>query len=549
MTASKKLELLQSCNEDCQWYPTTEEIIEALKNDLLKYGITYYNELIRSEIKPRKHYNEQEGQETYSLSIDTMLDIGAGDGRVLKALKANKKYAIEIAQTQADDLIRQGIFLIGRDFYKTSLSFDKYGVVFCNPPYSTYEDWAKTIIQTSNFDVLYLVLPIRWENTNIKNIIDDLKYEYSIVGQYDFSNADREARAKVHLIRINAKWKNVSRGDRNYTSQETIIDAFERWVTENIADFSEAIEEDYKVREETHLSLVKKPIDKLLDDYEEEKKILFEAFKTIGKLPINIIQMFGQDKKSMIETLRKSIKNLKYKYWKACFSQLEIVRNRMTRKTVNDIFQKILEFGTLDFNVENVYSIIIWIINNTNIGITEQICDVFEKMAKPDYIKAYKSNKHWEKGDWDYRNEGKYTLGDLDYRVVFPVYAESYCSNLTILDDFIVVCKNLGFVFADNTPSPNLNLSRELQTFYLANGEVAFTLRYYSGNKNAHLKISKNILMKFNIEVAKIKKWVHSAEQASEEMDIPKDEAAALWNASLQLIGKKDLTLIDFVAG
>lgn len=58
MTTSKKLALLQQAQEDYEWYPTTGEIIEAVKTDLLEYGITHYSDLKGSGIKPKKHYGE-----------------------------------------------------------------------------------------------------------------------------------------------------------------------------------------------------------------------------------------------------------------------------------------------------------------------------------------------------------------------------------------------------------------------------------------------------------------------------------------------------------
>lgn len=549
MTFTKKLALLQQYEEDYEWYPTTDEIIEAAKKDLLDYGIQHKHTLRRSEIRPHYQYVNEGRQKEYSLDIETMLDVGAGDGRVLQAFDAQKKYGIEIARAQADDLIKKGIFLIGRDFRNVDLMLTKYGVIFCNPPYSAYENWVHTIITTANFEVLYLVIPTRWENTELKKTISQY-YEYIVIGEYDFTHAEREARARVHLIRVNAKWIKTINRDGNRSDmdcQETIADSFSRWVTEHIADFSEVKEEAYQEQEARELILKQTPIEQLLDDYEVEKQNLFEAFKIIGHLPCDVIKMMGQDKNSMLEILRKSISGLKLKYWKAAFSQLDPVKTRMTRKMREHIFDRIREFGSLDFNTENVYSIIIWIINNTNAGIVEQIEDVFDRLTEPDYMKAYKSNTHWIKDDWRYADgkPEKYQIG-LDYRIITHCFEiqYQYSHNPTVVDDFIVICNNLGFKIKDCC-IPNYNLHSTKQEFYTEDGTLAFTMRFYVGNKNAHLKINKHILLKFNIEVAKIRKWIRSADDIQEEFELSEQEAAQFWKSGLQLIGNNDIKLLE----
>lgn len=476
-----------------------------------------------------------------------MLDIGAGDGRVLKALGADKQYAIEIALSQANDLIKQGIFLIGRDFYHVDLTMDIYSVIFCNPPYSQYEAWVKAIVSSANFAVLYLVIPNRWENTELKKIIEH-HYEYTVVGTYDFSHAERQARAKVHVIRINAKW--IKSRLYDLYIQETLEDAFSRWVCKHIFNFSGVEENDCSIKEETALIVRQNPIDQLLDNYKVEKDRLFKAFQVVGELPYDVITMMVQDKKSLIEILRKSIKNLKYKYWKLAFTHLEAIHDRLTNASINKILNQREVFTHLDFNVENVYSIVIWVIEHANQYIQQQIEDVFERLTEPDYITAYKSNTHWEKDNWRYTNgkPEKYSIG-LDYRIVTRCVkrVHNYSNAPTVVDDFIVICNNLGFKIKD-TCIPNYNLHSEKQDFYTEQGLLAFTMRFYTGNKNAHLKINKHILLKFNIEVAKIRKWLRNVQDIQQEFEVSPEEAAQLWNGSIRLIGNNDLKLIGDAA-
>jgi len=71
-------------------------------------------------------------------------------------------------------------------------------------------------------------------------------------------------------------------------------------------------------------------------------------------------------------------------------------------------------------------------------------------------------------------------------------------------------------------------------------------MRYYTGNRNAHLKISQKLLMKFNIEVAKIRNWMSDPGDAAEEYDLPEDEAARLWNEGPSLLGGRDLRMLEY---
>ena len=563
-TASK-IRTLQTANEDFEFYPTTPEIMKAMKEDIWFYLSTHKNDDFNS-IKGRDRLSIDETivyrngrktqHSTYRLDIPSFLDIGAGDGRVLDFLDAEKKYGIEIARAQADDLIRRNIFIIGRNYYDVSLHEQYYSLIYSNPPFSQFERWVHKLLVECNFCLLYLVMPVRWKNQ--KEITKELeRYEATVVDEFDFANADRAARGKVNLVRVNAPWVNaeeIKGHERDYYDkyQRTLEDAFERFVRENIADFNEKLKLDYEEREDNELALKRTPIDQLIDDYEREREGLGAAFKAIGKLEPEIIALLGQDKKSMLEIIKQSWEGLKTKYWKVAFDKLDPVRKRMTRTTRDNIFSAIEEFKTLDFNADNIYSIAIWLINNANIGILDQIGEVFDKLTTKEYIEGYKSNRHWVKSDWRHTERSwhyeklppRWKLG-LDYRIVVQAWTSQYDYRYTVVNDFIVICRNLGFPIAAHCV-PDYKLHQEEQQFFTEDGELAFTMRYYTGNKNAHLKINKKLLMKFNIEVAKIRKWMSDPDDVVEEFNVPKDEAVRMWNSGLALLGSGDMKMLEY---
>jgi hypothetical protein len=324
-------------------------------------------------------------------------------------------------------------------------------------------------------------MPVRWKNQEM--ITRELeRYEATVVGEFDFSNADREARGKVNLVRVNARWKKDKLEKLTY--QETVENAFERWIHDYITDFSNMPNSNYEYErfegnEENALKLKLTPIDQLVEDYENEKETLRQAFSVIGKLPKDVIKMLGQDKASMIEIVKKAIEGLKSKYWRAAFNKLEPVKKRMTMKTRDRIFEQIGEFKTLDFNADNIYSVVIWIINNCNIGILDQIGEVFDEMTSKEYIEGYKSNRHWTKSDWRHTDKSwkyeslppRWKLG-LDYRIVVSTYFRYSYDKYSVIDDFVVICRNLGFPIAPHC-QPHYNLHSTEQKFWTDDGELA----------------------------------------------------------------------------
>lgn len=562
-SVSQKIQTLKEHDEDFEFYPTTPEIMEAMKKDLWAYLRSHENDHhagggrpgYNGELNIRTEYEHVGKREKKSerLDIDSFLDVGAGDGRVLDFFPADKKYGIEIARAQADDLIRRKIFIIGRNYWDVSLHNNSYSLVYSNPPFSDFVRWVEKLLIECNFHVLYLVMPVRWKDH--KEITGELeRYEATIVGEYDFAEADRKARGRVNLVRVNAPWEEVDGGGRREKFQHTVEDAFERFVRETIADFEPKKRNEWEEEYKQEVALKMTPIEQLLSDYETERAQLGDAFRAIGKLDPAIIKLMGQNKDSMLEIIKESIKGLKKKYWRATFDKLDPVRKRMTFDTRQRIFSDMKEFSTLDFNADNVYSIVVWIINNANIGILDQIGEVFDKLTTTEYIEAYVSNKHWTHGDWRHTDSSwkysrlpkRWKLG-LDYRIVVEAHNQYQYSSegrRTVVDDFIVVCGNLGFPIADKEPRYDVHQAE--QKFYTEDGELAFTMRYYTGNHNAHLKINKKLLMKFNVEVAKIRKWMSDPEDVVEEYKIPMDEAVQIWKSGVALLGSGDVKMLEY---
>jgi hypothetical protein len=248
---SKKVKTLVQNNEDYEWYPTTDEILGAMNNDLHRLFVK--DDLARNTnlghrnrlLDYSSNWDKETNKSRYVYYVQSFLDVGAGDGRVLDALRGvngdiqvDKRYGIELAKAQADDLINRGVFIIGRDFFKCSMMDKWYSVIFCNPPYSQFKAWAEKLFKEANFAAMYLVLPVRWNETLDKRCGMEL-YDVKSIGEFDFRDADRTARARVNLIRVTHKKVQVDDryGVHTEFGSEDEPDSFERWIAEAVGTF------------------------------------------------------------------------------------------------------------------------------------------------------------------------------------------------------------------------------------------------------------------------------------------------------------------------
>jgi len=556
MTTREKIRALAQNNEDREWYPTTDEIIKAMNADL--HGLFAKHDLSRDDNLARDKrlfdhkwdYDRKTGKDVYTYTVKSFLDVGAGDGRVLSGLrgvndnvKVEKLYGIEIAKAQADDLINRGVFVIGRDFFRCSLVDKWYGVVFSNPPYSEFMEWTEKLFREANFGVMYLVLPVRWKKTLDERCGIGL-YDVASIGEFDFLNADRAARARVNLVRVThkkAKARDGRGGFREAFGNGEETDSFERWIMENVGTFEGKPDES---EEDMALKLRGSTIDELIANFEREAAALFDLFKSIGDTPFRVIQALNIDRKSILEIIREDIRTLKKRYWRAAFDRLDAVNLRLTVETRDRLLSEMEEFGTLDFNEDNLYSIVVWVIKHFNEYTDEQLLSVFDAMTGQDYVRAYKSNVHWTRDDWRYTGKGKPGKYSLDYRLVTRCH-KSYRYSQCVVDDFIVVCRSLGFYVHEHRTFDGKAYGEE-QRFCTVDGRLAFTVRAYK-NGNAHMRVDRGLMMRFNIEVARLRNWINNHNDIKDEFEVSEAEAIRLWKKpSLCRIGHSDLSLPEF---
>ena len=167
------------------------------------------------------------------------------------------------------------------------------------------------------------------------------------------------------------------------------------------------------------------------------------------------------DKKKLIKGIKSKIRDLKNLYWKELFSKLQAIRSRVTSTYAGYIHESVIVENNVDFNKDNIYSVVLWVIKNADKYIEKSYLSFFERMAQGENVLYYKSNQRFNIDNWRYANrEDKSRTPNpykLDYRIVLPRVAYAGYSGrfyhdedwTNFLIDLKVIGRNLGF-FTEN---------------------------------------------------------------------------------------------------
>ena len=545
---TETLRKLKDADQDFEWYPTTDEMIDAVF-----WGCG---------------------------DLGSMLDIGAGDGRVLEridkltrlraAQKENRydyhgsinKYAIEKAPIHIE-CMPPDISIVGTDFVLQTLIDKKVDVIFCNPPYSEYEGWATKIIKEANAKFVFLILPDRWTGSKlIEEAIKQRGARSKSIWSGDFSNADRHARARVEIIKIT-----ITTTDNDYQREET--NPFNVWFDEYFAGFGKlkpVDDEDEDEAEET-----KKPdpmklpvegqnlIERLANLYTHDMNNLLNNYKGLSELDSILLKEIGVSVDEIKAALKLKIEGLKNKYWQELFDNLDKITSRLTRASRGHLLDKLRASCNVDFSVDNAYAIVLWAIKNANQYIDEQLITLFKELSEPECVKNYVSNQRtWEKDGWRYMKN--YTHYMLEYRIIThrhqaikqkDNYFSSFRNGLSVdchsfINDIFTIANNLGFSNFANSYHRKWE-SNSQEYFHAGRGDdekILVAIRAFK-NGNLHLKFDQKFIKTLNVEASRLLGWIKTPQDAVDEMGLSMDFVKAHFKSNLLFVaadGQKLLT-------
>lgn len=528
MNTLKIVERIKSENADFEWYPTHQAIIDVVKNDI-------------AQMRNFRH------------SHASVMDIGAGDGRVLMALTDGIKFAIEKSRPLIEIMDRT-IFIAGTDFHEQQLIDKKVDVVFCNPPYSEFAEWMCRIIKEANAEFAYFVVPKRWqENEAISAALKLRSAKAEVIFESDFYTADRAARIDVHVIRV---------------SYRSNTDAFTVWFNETFQveinktkrskfDLKGANQRELDESLNTQLVAGSDLISALHNLYCIELDRLLETYRAIEKIPADLLMEMDVNLEGLMAGLQMKIEGLKDLYWKKLFHNFQKITDRLATKSRKRILDHLMKYIHVDFTPSNAYAIMIWVLKNANLYLDDQIIDLVEHMTEKANVQNYKSNQHTFGAEhWRYRRAPEnLTRYKLDYRVVLECCSGLMLSawehernqfyglkedSFNLLNDILTVAGNIGFdVSGSVRPSDFSWISGKAIVFTFFDHDTStqcelMQVRAYKKG-TLHIKFNQAFMCRLNVEFGRLKGWLKSASEAVDELEIGPEEAMKAFQSNRKL--------------
>lgn len=551
MTVSQLVKEQHQQGEETEFYPTDFPMVQAVAEWLSKHGEdtnsildigcgsgSFFDKLDKTDYFKSDNY----GEKNYNSKLH----------------KHYKKYGIEKSNILAEQL-SDDIILLGSDFNTNTLIDKKVDCIFCNPPYSEYELWAEKIILEGNADKIVLVIPERWKNNEqIKEALFQRKYSYEIIGNFDFLNAERKARAKVDVIGImpdSAKYEG-----RTYNNKAT--DPFDLWFDSTFKLNAEKTKEsDYEKAQQRKNEIIANgdTAEQLVTFYNADMQKLYDNYRALETLDADIFKELKVDVNMLKNSLRERLKGLKLLYWDLLFKKYDKLTTRLTTKGRDKVIKRLNDNTAIDFTLENIFQLTMWIIRHSNTLFDEQLTDFFFTLARSENIHRYKSNLRWNDSDWKYLKDKCYRNGwyrqeearanlknvMLDYRVIVTDWRNfdtTWHNRLTdscrdFLYDMSVIGENLGFHLDFKIPDKYEDIDTDDWSNFdimTTDGKLFANVKLYK-NGNKHIKFCKEFMQKLNVEMARINGWIHSKEEAKEEFGYSESEINQFWNNNLKI--------------
>jgi len=515
------LEAVQAAGEDFEWYPTTAAMIAAVA----------------------RHIDE---------GASSLMDIGAGDGRVLLQLAKKCKHADLYAIEKSNVLIQaqpENVVPVGTDFYQQNLACLPCDYIFSNPPYSQFEAWASTIVESGYAKKAFLVIPRRWKDSaDIANALKKRGATARIIYSGDFEDADRRARAIVDIVEVSYPMK----GSHGWRSDE-VKDPFDTWFDLNVSTFDTASEEDedqseYE-RERQHLARIRKfdTIREMVDGYNEEYERMQENYRAIFRLDHALLKELGVKKDALRDGIKVRMAGLKTTYWTLLFERLDAITSRLSTATRKTFLEKLTKRAAIAFTESNAYAIVLWSIKNANAYFGEQLIALFRELSTFEGVMNYKSNQRvWSKNSgWRYKADD-HSHYALDYRIVVErhggiaredSFSYRHPGNLSessheLIADIIAVLTNLGFP-SSGFASQSIQWTSGTWEDWCVPGTVTVLFQVKAFKKGTvHLRFMPDAIKALNVEAGRLLGWLHSADEVVTELGYTPEDAKRFYGST-----------------
>lgn len=260
---------------------------------------------------------------------------------------------------------------------------------------------------------------------------------------------------------------------------------------------------------------------------------MYNHFKAISGLDVDILESIGVSKKAVIEALQNKIAGLKNIYWHLVFEELDEITSRLTTATKEKLLNRFSGLLTVDFTGSNIYSLLVWVCKNATAYYDEQLIELYKTFTSPENIIKYKSNQRVFKADKWYNDRPRFNNPDevthycLSYRIICDkFYFVSYSSwrgaeidsgkAHTIVNDLCAVAHNLGFSCIRQAQPVNREFGTKYYIFLQNGKEPLLEYKLYQ-NGNTHIKLNKEFAKAMNVEVSRLLGWIRDKSDISAE--------------------------------
>lgn len=527
MNTTAIVQELKNNQEDFEFYPSTEEMVKTIYDDVRDTGSWLDIGCGAGHFKKfyRKFYEQESAKKAVCDRLYAENDYDSKYCYKGKPHDINKYYVIEKADTFMKILDTETI-CIGRDFFATELYDKQVDYLFCNPPYSEYDLWAERIILEGNFRTAYLIIPQRWkENAKIQEALRITQLYAHVVGSFSFMNAERSARANVDIIRIIRDRVGGIRTD----AFNRFFDSFYSFKPEK--RYSQLNKEEQEFKQKMSLVPAKDKLKVICENYDAEFLKLSQHFNAIAEMDSDVLKTIGVEKQKVAEALLKQKDGLKAKYWGIVFDSLEEITDRLTTTTCHKLFEEFRNIYKVAFTPETIMPIVLWLIKNANKYYDEQLLNFYDNLTEPDNIRNYKSNiKVFKRNKYypeRFDDENELTHYTLNYRVVCSKtlfydrsnYYYKGTDHQRIMRNIATIARNLGFEVDMYSIEDKTDLVRGTKYNVLMNdGAILFEYKFFD-NGNKHIKFNTELMKAINVEVGRLRNWIQTVADIENEFE------------------------------
>ena len=535
MNTKEIVKVLKENNEDFEFYPTTDEIIQCI----IAKVASRYNDYVN------------------------ILDVGCGNGKTLQKLGRylsnensglNSNRVTKLLGIEKSGALRSvcssDIGIVGCDFLQSNLSNKKLGFVFCNPPYSQFELWACKLLLECDCNDLVMVLPKRWsESSRISDITQKRGVTAEVLGTFGFLEGERSARAEVDVIRI----KGLKRKSSYFSEvlKEILQDddfcnsrPYDRKKSNELKDKLEDKEGNLLVTGNDYVQM-------LCSLYYAEKEKLQKLLEALGNIPTDVFQDLEIEFSKILKIVEYKYSDIDKRYWQEVITRLAPITKRLITKERQELLDYINELQ-LDFNAENIYHAVVVCIKAVNINVDKQVLSVYNILIEDCNVEAYKSNKRvFSDDNINTKHPSKLKLSCRVIKKMTGLRVKylgnSFKNDFTLteccrdfLSDLVVIIKNLGYSVKIEDYLQEFRNASWYSNRYIA-GEKNYIMGNYGAlqnvlivefkfykNGNIHFKFNQDFLTKLNVIKGKLEGWLHDKNDVMQEFNVKESEAVQL---------------------